>query len=460
MLRALWFLLKASVLVAGVIWLIERPGHVSLIWQGYQIETSVGFTMVVLLVFLVVYTVLYRLWRAAVSIPDVYRRYKAVRQREKGYRDVTAGLVAIAAGDTRLAEKYARRAEYFIPDAPLTRLLTAQQYLLSGNIVKARRTFADLLEDHDAAFLGIRGLLQNTLQSKDYADALQYARQAEKLQPKREWVIRTLFDLETRNQEWERALKVLKKAERLNLFDAATVNRHRQAIFLALADRYLKKEDRKSALSWTDRAFACDPAFYPAAVLFAQMLDAHGKRKAAIKAIERAWVASPAAELGRLWMAFMPTGRKVLSPYDTGKDRVAWAKKLFDLKPEHRESLRLVGAEALKGRLWQEARQYLTKAKDFRLLSKLEQDETGNQQKAREWLELAADEPPESCWQCGGCGHAGSEWAALCVSCGIFNVAEWTVPVADIRGVANIPSPVLSGDILTPPGSLLKLGGS
>ena len=278
MLRALWFLLKISALMAGIIWLIERPGQISITWQGYLIETTVGFAAAVLLGFLFVFTVVYRLWRAVVSMPDVYRRYKAIRQREKGYRDVTAGLVAIAAGDARMAEKYARRAEYLIPEAPLAKLLTAQQHLLGGNVVKARRTFAELLDDNDAAFFGIRGLLQNTLQTKDYAEALQYARQAEKHQPRREWVIRTLFDLEARNQEWARALKTLKKAERLGIFDSVAVQRHRQAILLAEADHAAKAGDQKMAAVWASRAFDVNPAFFPAAVRLANFLDVRGKR--------------------------------------------------------------------------------------------------------------------------------------------------------------------------------------
>src|SRR5690606_27833126 len=89
----------------------------------------------------------------------------------------------------------------------------------------------------DAAFFGLRGLLTQTLKEGDYAEALQLIRKAEALQPKRQWVVRTRFDLETRNQAWAEAEDVLKKAERMGIFDATAARRHRQAILTARAQK-------------------------------------------------------------------------------------------------------------------------------------------------------------------------------------------------------------------------------
>ena len=42
MIRTLIFLLFAAVAVLGAVWFADRPGTVTLNWQGWQIETSVG----------------------------------------------------------------------------------------------------------------------------------------------------------------------------------------------------------------------------------------------------------------------------------------------------------------------------------------------------------------------------------------------------------------------------------
>ena len=51
-------------------------------------------------------------------------------------------------------------------------------------------------------------------------------------------------------------------------------------------------------------------------------------------------------------MALLPAGKKSASVYDEGREACDWAKRLYDLRPEHRDSLRLMGAAALEARRW------------------------------------------------------------------------------------------------------------
>lgn len=431
MLRALWFLFKLGVLLAGIIWLVQRPGTVEVRWLGYTIETSVGFAAAVLLAVGVVWTFIYKVISAFVSVPAVFRRYQVAARREKGYRAVTSGLVAVAAGDAQSAEKYAKRAEYMIPGVPLTKLLTAQSALMNGNAPKARREFSALLEDDSAAFFGLRGLLTEHLRDGNAVEALALIRRAEELQPRRVWVVRTLFDLETRQAEWRKAEITLKKAERLGVFDAATARRHRQAILTARAEELIREENIRQAMSEAARAFGIDAAFSPAALRLARIYLQMDKRRAALKTLENAWKAQPHPELAALWMRLQPPAKRSASIYDAGKDAYAWMKRLTDLKPEHRDSRRALGTAALNARMWKEARAHLTEAGDYRQLARLERDETGSEARAREWMEMAADHPAEPRWICTDCGRTLPEWQALCPHCQSFNKIEWMLPSAD-----------------------------
>ncbi len=42
MVRVLIYLAVIAALAAGAVWLAERPGEVSVLWQGYRIETSLA----------------------------------------------------------------------------------------------------------------------------------------------------------------------------------------------------------------------------------------------------------------------------------------------------------------------------------------------------------------------------------------------------------------------------------
>ncbi|MGZ5914202.1 MAG: heme biosynthesis protein HemY, partial [Hyphomicrobium sp.] len=53
MLRLIGFLVAVALVAGGLAWLADRPGELSIDWQGYVIETSV-FRAIVLLFALVV----------------------------------------------------------------------------------------------------------------------------------------------------------------------------------------------------------------------------------------------------------------------------------------------------------------------------------------------------------------------------------------------------------------------
>jgi HemY protein len=407
---------------------------VNIVWHGYAVETTPGFVGATLLLFLVVWTVFYRIWRGVVTMPESFARYRWLMRRDKGYSAVTQGLVAIAAGDAQSAQKHASRAQELIPGVPLTRLLTAQTALLNGNVPAARREFISLVEDKEAAFFGLRGLLADTMAEKNYAEALVYARRAAELQPKRAWVARTLFELEAKNGNWQRAHKALQRAEKLGAVTAADALRHRQALLLGQSAVSPAPSD---ARKFAAAAFAMNPAFTPAALRVARLDMEAAKRRAAMKTILKAWPANPHPALAVLWQSLRPSPKKMLSVYDAGRDQFAWAEQLARLAPDHRESQRVLGLAALEGRQWREARDALGRAMDYRALARLEQQESGNNEKVAEWLALADSQPADSKWVCQQCGALADDWAALCRNCHALDEMEWMIPSGSDHGLSS-----------------------
>lgn len=456
MLKALWFLLKTALLVAVIVWAVGHDGAVRFEWQGWQVETTVGFVAAVFLVFLALYTLLYRLWRGVVAVPAVYRRYQQARRREQGYADVTRGLVAVAAGDARAARKYASRAQGLVPDAPLAQLLLAQSFQLSEKPAQAREAFAALLDDDRAAFFGIKGLLQESLHAGDVRGALDYIRQADALQPRRAWIVRTLFDLETRNGVWDRAEKVLHRAAKMELFDPQTLIRHRQAILLARADDAFGAGDVVAAHRLARRAFRLDPAFTPAGLRLVRYYMHVGKKKSAFVTIEKAFAAAPHPELVEQWLHFLPDALPAGALLDKNKAAYDWVLRLHNLNPEHPESLRVAGLAAVQAGHMADARDYFLRAGDYAGLAQVEARRGGDTAQMRAWLEQAAAQPLAFRWLCGSCGHTAVDWAPLCRQCGSFDTLSWTAAVAadaghHVRAALPAGAPDAASDVLAAP---------
>jgi HemY protein len=144
------------------------------------------------LAFIVVLLFLHRIYLWVARLPAFFKNKKSQANTQKGINAVTRGLTAVASGDSDTSQKMAREARRYLPqEKGLTLLLEAQSARLKGDEAKANECFQALLEDKNAAFLGVRGLLSNALAEKDYPKALDYARKGLDMNPRQPWIIRT-----------------------------------------------------------------------------------------------------------------------------------------------------------------------------------------------------------------------------------------------------------------------------
>lgn len=464
MLRALWFLLKLGLLLAAVLWLAGHfggtgdQGRVEIVWQGYLVETKPAVLVAGLALLLLVWTFVYRLWRVIIELPARLGKKYDAHAREDAYRALTRGLVAIAAGDGVRAKKMAMRAQKVLPDAPLTRLLTAQTALLEGDLPRARRGFQELLDDPEGAFFGVRGLLNEALEQRQYGEAIAYLRQADRLQPKRPWILRSLFDAEVKNRDWVGAHQTLRRLHRVRAMEDSAVVRARAVVWLAQAIDILADENLppKSRLSEAQRfalaAYRLDTAFTPAVLVLADCYVRADKRYAALKIINRGWENAPHPQLMALWKRLAPPVKKMATPLDAAKAAADWVGQLANLRPEHRDSQRALGLALLEARDARRARPLLEAVGEYRALAALEESEGMDKDAARRWLEKAAEALPPNQWVCSHCGHAQDDWQPLCQRCDSFDSFDWRQAGGPALARLVTPAAAAGGmDILSPP---------
>src|SRR5260370_15918014 len=178
----LWFVVAAAAMFAAV-WLAERQGTVSAEWHGWRLDTSAGVILIVVVVLVLLSIALWLLYRWIVGAPGALLDGWGESRRRRGYRALTQGLAAVAAGDGAEAQKNARKAEALLSEPPLTLLLSAQAAQLTGDRDGSRKAFNAMLEDEQMAFLGLRGLIAQALRDGDQGQALAYAERAFTLSP-------------------------------------------------------------------------------------------------------------------------------------------------------------------------------------------------------------------------------------------------------------------------------------
>ena len=351
------------------------------------------------------------------------------RNHERAREAVSQGLVAIAAGDVRSAERAMLEASRRAPHQPLTLLLKAQTAQLKGDRDGARGIFQEMTEDPQTRIAGLRGLYIEAEREGEAEAAHLIAEKARQEAPSAAWAARALLRHQTAAADWDGALATLSGATDARILDRRTARRQRAVILTAKA---LAKEEgepdaaRAAALEAHD--LAAD--FVPAAVAAGRLLARQGDVRRATRVLEATWKASPHPDVADAYM-HVRTG-------DSAGDRLKRAETLFRMRPHADEGRHAVARAAIDARDFARARDVLAPLlaerptqKALILMAELEEAESGDLGRARGWLARAVYAPRDPAWTADGV--VLEEWAPMSPVTGKLDAVEWKVPLAEIE---------------------------
>ena len=464
--RLVWLILL--VLVAGALasWLASQPGMLQLVWLGYQLEmrTSLAVALVVVLGLIVIFAD--RLLRGLLDLPGLLGRNLARRRAAQGHRALALGMIAVSAGEPAEACRQASRAQRLLSAPQLTDLLSAQAANLSGDHRAAGRYFTSLTGNADTAFLGHIGLARLALEDDRSDDALAEAQKALSLRPKSALAARQVMVLQAERGNWDAALPAL-NVMALNVptpqmttpntkppntkagaddEDAQVIARHRAALNFLLAregvPEFMRAESmgggfieigssstvHSSTVNQLQTALAAWPAFWPAAILLADIYLAAAAPRKAVKSLEAAFRAMPHAAIAtRLQTAWNS---------NEGKTVARLLKLVAASGDTAHEARSVVAAVALAHGLIGEAGRLIGEVPDaerdaatWRLAAQLaESGDNPDPAAANKALRMAGEAPRPRRWQCTSCQQLHDRWQAHCAGCAGFATLDWRRP--------------------------------
>jgi HemY protein len=424
--RLFAFLVVAAAVAFVVAWIANRQGELVYVIDGYEISTSAGGAIGLLLLLAALVVVLTRIFGAIAAGPGALGRWSGLRRARRGNEALSRGLVAAAAGDVGEARRQAKKAQGILGASPLSLLLSAQTAQIEGNDSAQHGAYRAMLNHPETEFLGLRGLFMDAMRREDSDEAVRLAARAHALKPRAVWAANALFDLKSARGEWSDAKDVLEAAARAKLIDSG-VARRRRAVLLTAEALDTEAQDSERALSLALKALDLSPALAPAAALAARKLAADGRVWRAQDVIEAAWAQTPHPDLAAAYAA--------IKPDETPQDRAGRLIGLAHLKRDHFESRMLEAEQDVNLAKWTEARRVLAPlaggfatARVCALMAEIEQGQRHDAAAAHSWLERAVRAPRDAEWRCSGCGWTAPKWRAVCGQCGAFDTLAWTAP--------------------------------
>mgnify|MGYP001285877820 CR=1 FL=1 len=432
MIRLLIFAIIVLAFALGFSWFADRPGELTLVWQGQMFETPLTTALALLIALIFVVMIVWWLISAIWTSPKSVTRYFRARKRDRGYQAISTGLIAVGSGNLVMARKMSTRAHALLSadQEPLIHVLDAQVALTEGNYEKARRLFEAMSEDPETAELGLRGLYLEAKRVGADEAAQHFAEQAADKAPYLAWAAKATLETRARQGRWDDANRLLDQQRSAKVTDKDESARLKSVVLTARAESRLDT-DPKAAAADALQALKLRDDFHPAAIIAAKAYLAQGNLRKSAGVLEMVWKKEPHPQTGALYVRARGG--------DSAVDRLKRAEKLEALKPNNWVSLMVVARAALDAREFEKAR---TKAEAaarmqpresaFLLLADIEEAETGDQGRVRHWMAQALRSERDPTWVADGL--VSEYWRPFSPTTGQLDAFSWKVPYGEIAG--------------------------
>jgi len=432
MTRILTFVLIVLALGFGFSWLADRPGVLSIVWQGQLIEMSLMVAASIVAAFVAAVMLVWWVVNAIWTSPNAARRYFRARKRDRGYQALSTGLIAAGAGNAILARKMTARTQGLLSadQEPLIHLLDAQADLIEGKYDEARRKFEAMARDPETRELGLRGLYIEARRQGAHEAAQQYAEDAAEKAPYLPWAAQATLETRCRNGEWDDAIRLLDQQKAAGVIQRGEAERLKAVLLTAKAGEKLEsdpvgaREDAKQALKLAK-------SLVPAALIAAKSYLREDNLRKAAAVLEPVWKNDPHSQIADLYVRARSG--------DTAIDRLKRAERLESLKPNNIESLFAVAQAALDAKEFAKARAKAEAAARiepresiFLLMADIEEAETGDQGRVRYWMAQALRAPRDPVWVADGV--TSEKWLPVSPVTGRLDAFEWKAPFGQLEG--------------------------
>lgn len=425
MIRLASWIVGSLVIAALAAWLIALPGTLALEVAGYRMQPRLGTAIFGFLLIAIVVIAIWAVLRRIISAPRAMARRARERRREQGVEALSDAVVALQAGDPSRARALAREAQARLPANAAARLLEARADLALGDMPAAREHYRALIASEKTALAALHGLYDQARTQHRPEAALTFARKALALAPSSGWAADAVFEDLTRRGQWAQAVAMV-NVEQAGSREERARKRRRQAVIETARAREAETSEPLLALDHALTALKLLPDFVPAALIAARILINRGETRRATSLLRRIWRATGHPDAAALYAHAQPGASAV--------DRLKRLSEIIEAPPPHRAAGMALARAAIDAYDWPLARKALAPFAGpdatqgvATLMAEIEEGETGDQGKAREWLARAVRAPRDPAWTADGL--VSDEWEPVSPLTGRLDAFEWKVPV-------------------------------
>lgn len=428
MIRLAYWIVISLLVTAGIAWLISLPGTLTLEFLGLRMQPRLGVAAFFVIAAIAAIILIWGLLRRVIGAPYYLARRSRERRKDLAFSALSDGFIALQAGDAAKARLLAREARANLPQNAAAQLLEARADLALGDMHSAREHYRALITNKKTALAALSGLYdQARVQGRSDA-ALTFAQKATEIAPYTPWANEAVFDDLTRRGLWAEAASMV-AAEPAISREEKMRKRRRQAVVETARAQLAEATEQLAALDHALAALKLVPDFVPAALIAARIYINRGDSRKAMSLLRRVWRATSHPDIATLFANAVPGTSAV--------DRLKRVRELIDTPPQNKPAALVLARACIDAYDWPAARNALANYSSANpsqsvclMMAEIEEGQSGDQGKAREWVNRAVRAPRDPVWTADGI--TAEDWEPVSPVTGKLDAFEWRVPTSAV----------------------------
>jgi HemY protein len=428
LIRLAYWIVISLLVTAAVAWLISLPGTLTLEFLDMRLQPRLGVAAFFVMAAIAIIIFAWGLIRRIVGAPYYIARRSRERRKDLAFAALSDGFIALQAGDSAKARLLAREARANLPQNAAAQLLEARADLALGDMHSAREHYRALITNKKTALAALSGLYDQARAQGRTDAALTFAQKATEIAPYTAWANEAVFDDLTRRGLWAEAANMIATEPAMSRDDKMR-KRRRQAVVETARAQLAESTEQLAALDHALAALKLVPDFVPASLIAARIYINRGDSRKAMSLLRRVWRATSHPDVATLFANAVPGTSAV--------DRLKRVRELIDTPPRNKPAAVVLARACIDAYDWPAARNALANYSSANpsqsvclMMAEIEEGQSGDQGKAREWVNRAVRAPRDPVWTADGI--TAEDWEPVSPVTGKLDAFEWRVPTSAV----------------------------
>ena len=131
---------------------------------------------------------------------------------QKGYHAFTQGMIALANKDHKKAILANKKLSKYLDDKSLSLLLMSETLKIEKKYSELEKVYQDMLKNDDTKTLGLKGLMNQSLQEQDYHHAFIYGEKLFNENHQIDKLYETLITIISKTNNWQKLIEINEKS--------------------------------------------------------------------------------------------------------------------------------------------------------------------------------------------------------------------------------------------------------